>query len=150
MKWSSRVVAVLHAPLTLLMRRVRSLLRRMGPHLLRFSEGAELWAVQVVRTPNSLPEKTYTDDWKTVQAGVNASGAWVSSANRRLAKIWIVLHVGLDHGGQAGRVVWMPAHTVHNRIGEVRCGDGSGVNEFMWAANQVADLLAKKGARLVA
>ena len=44
----------------------------------------------------------------------------------------------------------MPAHTARSRIGEAKCGDGSIVNEHMWAANQLADLLAKKGAGMVA
>ena len=112
-------------------------------------QGAELWAVQMVLASTTLPEKIYTD-CKTVQAGVNASAAWAGSSKRRYARIWTVLHAGLDHGEEAGRVVWMPAHTTRDRIGEAKCGDGSTVTEHMWAANQLADLLAKKGAYLAA
>ena len=112
-------------------------------------QGAELWAVQMVLASVSLPQKIYTD-CKTVQLGVNASAAWARSSKRRYARIWTVLHVGLDHGDEAGRVVWMPAHTARSRVGEVKCGDGSAVTEHMWAANQLADLLAKEGAGLVA
>ena len=58
--------------------------------------------------------------------------------------------MGLDHGEEAGRVVWMPAHTARSRIGETKCGAGSIVNEHIWSANQLADLLAKTGANVVA
>ena len=58
--------------------------------------------------------------------------------------------MGLDQGEEAGRVVWVPAHTARSRIGEAKCGDGTTVSEHMWAANQLADLLAKKGAGMVA
>ena len=112
-------------------------------------QGAELWAVQMVLASIALPEKIYTD-CKTVQMGVNASAAWAGCSKRRYARIWTVLHVGLDHGEEARRVVWMPAHTARSRIGEAKCGDGSVVDEHMWAANQLADLLAKKGAGMVA
>ena len=40
----------------------------------------------------------------------------------------------------------MPAHTARERIGEAKCGDGSVIDEHMWCANQMADLLAKQGA----
>lgn len=44
----------------------------------------------------------------------------------------------------------MPAHIAHSRIGDVKCGDSSAVNEHVWVANELAALLAKKGASLVA
>lgn len=72
--------------------------------------------MQIVLASVTLPEKVYTH-CKTVQMGVNASAAWAGSSKKRYARIWTVLHVGLDHGKEAGRVVWMPAHMARSRIG---------------------------------
>ena len=112
-------------------------------------QGAELWAVQMVLASMPLPQRIFTD-CKTVQVGVRSSAQWASSAKRRYARIWTVVHAGLDGGDEAHRVVWMPAHTSRDRIGEAKCGDGSVVDEHMWSANQLADLLAKRGAAQVA
>ena len=40
--------------------------------------------------------------------------------------------------------------TRRERIGETKCGDGTVIDENMWCANQIADLLAKHGAAAVA
>jgi hypothetical protein len=112
-------------------------------------QGAELWAVQMVIASMSLPEVLFTD-CKTVQEGVRNTTQWAGSSKRRYAMIWTVLHTGLDEGSDAHRVVWMPAHTARERIGDARCGDGTVIDENMWCANQMADLLAKQGAAAVA
>ena len=63
---------------------------------------------------------------------------------------WTLFNFGFDHGEGAGPIVLMPAHTAHSRVGEVRCGDDSVVGEHVLVANQLADLLPKQGAKLVA
>ena len=108
-------------------------------------QGAELWAVQMVIASMPFPERLFTD-CKTVQGGVRNTAQWAGSSKRRYARIWTVLRTGLDDGSEAHRVVWMPAHTARERIGEAKCGDGSVIDEHMWCANQMADLLAKQGA----
>ena len=111
-------------------------------------QGAELWAVQMTLSSVVFPSAIYTD-CKTVQLGVRKEAQWVGSSKRRYARMWLVIHSGLDNGGASESVVWMPAHTSADRIGEAKCSDGSTLTEHMWYANQLVDLLAKQAAESV-
>jgi len=48
--------------------------------------------------------------------------------------------------GSAEFVQWMPAHTAASAVGTVLTSEGTAVTDDMWHANQLVDLLAKKGA----
>ena len=111
-------------------------------------QGAELWAVQMALASAVFPDRIYTD-CKTVQVGVQQLSQWAGSSSRRYARVWSVIHVGLDGGACASMVQWIPAHTSRDRIDEVSCSDGTVVTEAMWCANQMADLLAKQAAESV-
>lgn len=111
-------------------------------------QGAELWAVQMTLAAVVFPSAIYTD-CKTVQLGVRQEAQWAGSSKRRYARIWQVIHSGLDDGAAAGSVIWMPAHTSQDRIGEAKCSDGMPISADMWCANQLVDLLAKQAAESV-
>ncbi len=119
---------------------------RLGcpPRWIDTIQGAELW-VQMALSSVACPEAIYTD-CKTVQLGVRQSTQWSRSSKRRYARVWSVVAVGLDDGASADIVCWIPAHLSRDRINEARCSDGTLVSADMWAANQVADLLAKEAA----
>ena len=63
--------------------------------------------------------------------------------------MWLVVRSGLDNGATSDSVIWMPAHTSQDRIGEAKCSDGNSLTEDMWCANQLVDLLAKQAAESV-
>ena len=111
-------------------------------------QGAELWAIQVAVTSVAFPGTIYTD-CQTVQAGFERGPEWMQSARRRYARIWSVIHTGLDQQSQGGAVVWMPAHTKAEMLGTAVCSSGELLTETMQCANEMADLLAKQGAESV-
>ncbi len=95
-----------------------------------------------------FPHSHFTD-CKTVQLGVQKGAQWAGSAKRRYARIWTVIHAGLDDGAQAELLRWMLAHTDRRRIGDACGSDGQILSEEMWCANQMVDLLAKDAAHSV-
>ena len=111
-------------------------------------QGAELWAVQMALTSIPLPSALYTD-CQTVQQGLKRSRSWTHSSKRRFARVWSLVHANLDYGDRSNILVWMPAHLSAVRVGQATCSDGTAVSEEMWAANQLADLLAKDAASSV-
>ena len=111
-------------------------------------QGAELWAFQMALHNVLFPSHVFTD-CKTVQVGVRQEPQWLRASKRRYARIWTVIHAALDDGASANTMVWLPAHTSQDRVGEAQCSDGLVLSYDMWQANRMVDLLAKEAAERV-
>ena len=109
-------------------------------------QGAELWAVRTALVYALFPAGIMTDCMSVV-TGVRQPKSWAGSSRRRFARVW--LHVQDQLEGRGDLVQWMPAHLSQDLIGQRVCSDGVVVDDSRWAANQIADLLAKEAAELV-
>ena len=70
-----------------------------------------------------------------------------------LAGLWMrIIHATGDVNAWArsGNLVWMPAHTKLQDIGEFRLSDGSRLTAKDWRANRLVDVLAKQEAKRTA
>ena len=95
----------------------------------------------------AFPERLLTD-CDSVRSGVRKPLSWAESSKRRYSRIWSAIALQLEECG-ANVVDWMPAHTDEGSIGQLQNSSGELIDDDMWHANQLADLLAKDGALAV-
>ena len=111
---------------------------------------AEAWALHIVIETCPFPPSMRTDYQallKTAQAGTQSA----TGAARPLARVWkrIAANVGADISllMDRGLLVWLPAHTNHNAVGEVLLSNGTRLSHVDWRANRLVDQLAKVAAK---
>ena len=106
--------------------------------------GAELWSL-LMAALTALPGSDFRVDCMAVQVGTQRGRAWATAPERHLARAWSPLAASLED--QVGNVVWMPAHTSHEAVGNKRLGDGSYLSEVDRRLNDIVDRLAKLAAK---
>ena len=111
--------------------------------------GAEAWALlEALR--NSVPGCRIRSDCESVVKRFKNGRKAATAKNVKFARLWNMVYDScdtFDDPAKAVELVWMPAHTSKGQIGVARKGDGSRLSEADRRGNQLADELAKKGAK---
>lgn len=125
--------------------------RGQPPHWCKTAAAAEAWALCSVVTQAPFVPSIRTDCLSliaTAAAGIHKA----TEPRRLLARIWVLIGIALDGDIQqlahSTALVWVPAHTSPNSIGEVKRSDGARLTHIDWRANRLADGLAKQAAAI--
>ena len=117
--------------------------------LVRHCAAAEAWALLQVLTMLPFPPEMRTDCMSLLHT-IRGSSTEAGCANRQLARIWRavanVLGRCFKPVHEAQQLVWLPAHTTTNAVGEAKLSNGRRLSMIGWRANRLVDALAKLSA----
>ena len=116
------------------------------PPWIRSIHGAEMWAF-FAAARCAVPGARYRSDRKAVVDTFRKGKRIATAASDEHARLWLLIYSALDDG-DGTELVWTPAHTTKASVGQVRLSDGTFLTERDRAANDAADVLAKRGAAM--
>ena len=120
------------------------------PQWINSVPGAEAWALfEALR--NSVPGCRIRSDCESVVNRFKSGRKAATAKNVKLARLWRMIFDCCDCFEDPSKsidLVWMPAHTSKSQIGTARKGDRTKLTAEDRKGNELADALAKKGARL--
>ena len=117
------------------------------PPWVKTAGAAEAWALLLTLRARVVPPRIITDCYALVNAAT-AGPAAATGPKRPTARIWAEISdlLGRDFASLRANLIWMPAHKAISNLDGKRKSDGKQVSTSEWRANQLADVLAKRGA----
>ena len=120
------------------------------PDFIRSIPAAEAWGLWLVLSTTPARRRVFTDCRANLSLLV-AGRDRTTSAKNKAARVWSDIFHALDEPQitDPSWLVWVPAHTSRQRIGEAFRSDGSKLSALDWLANMAVDELAKHAAHSV-
>ncbi len=115
------------------------------PAWIQSMPAAEAWAL-LMATRVAAPSVPYITDCLENVRTLRKGPRWATAPGRVCARVWSVLMAAFDNEDDRMLVEWMPSHLSAATASQRRKSDGTMVTEMDRKANQLADVLAKRGA----
>ncbi len=109
---------------------------------------AEAWAIHAAASA-AAPGSAFITDCATVANLLRAGRCRATAPTCKLARVMMRLFTIFDSPGDAGSVIWMPAHTTSAHVGRSVKSDGSVLTRADQLHNERADAMAKAAVKLV-
>ncbi len=116
-----------------------------APAWIQSMPAAEAWAL-LMATRVAMPSIPYVTDCLENVHTLRKGPRWATAPGRACARVWSVLMAAFDNEDDRLLVEWMPSHLSSATASQRRKSDGTVVTEMDRKSNQLADLLAKRGA----